>query len=362
MKYEYFDEGKQGVIRMKKIIFVFLLVGLILYTSFAFATNQQIGIIIYKEASVKSRPTYKAKTIANLNTGDEVTILGSTKNKYKKVKVDKMVGWISEWAIIDLSIPKADAKLFVQASNYQDPTWRWFFWSPERYKLALRLYKRLIDYFPNSKYRAAALFRYGECAERIVVEVNKLKIKFEELKKSGIDKDYKKYLGLDCYRKWGLEFEFSHLGDEYYYGGDVYETIVQKYPKSEWADNAAYKLIQIPFQHSRCWEGHPGGPLAALKLCENFLKNYPNSELRPEALLHLGYLYRALYEIYSYVDKKEIYNFYDLQKANAYRQKAINLYQKIVKEYPSTKYAAKAEVNIYEIEHGKNVYVLSGGK
>jgi hypothetical protein len=220
---------------------------------------------------------------------------------------------------------------------------------------ALALYSRMSELFPKSDYQALALWRFGQVGKRLaVVATRDARAVYGDLPVQSDDM-YTEWTGLRRYQRWRLTFEFSHLGQAYYYGGDAFREIVAQHPDSEWADNAAYELIRLS-QADGEWEGHPDGPLAYLRKWQDFVRRYPRSDMRPAALLDMVYVNRVLYEIYS--DGQ----FADPAKARMYRQAAERICGNVNREFAGSEYAARAERNLAELAIGHNIYHISASR
>jgi len=295
--------------------------------------------------------------------GEAVEILEEVEeNDSFLVFVHSVRGLIPRAAVVMLSDPAAAAKLLAAAWGYEQPGL-----APDRPNdlAALWLYDCLRERFPDSKYAPLAFYRYGQVADRLAIQASReLNQAVEALKASPgspkvLDETVLRPLEdkvLSRYAARGLKLSWSHLGGNCYYDGEVYRTLVNRFPRSAWADNAAFALLRRG-EHLGGWEGWPTQPLKELGVWREFMVKYPKSELLPEAHLQIVCLDRALHEIYSFPQSE----FRDAKKAAQHRQAAEDECRAILREYPGTVAAAQAEKHLAEMTEGIHIYIHGAG-
>jgi len=297
------------------------------------------AVVVWEVEVRTSDRTPPREVLARLQAGDLIYFLGEERRRSSHVRADDVEGWATSAGLIVLSAPGADARLLTAAQEREHP--REGGGDLPNDLAALALYRRLRELFPQSSYAPLALYRYGQIAERLAVRATN---EAYEPRDEG---------ALAKYRKWGLTFEDSHLGGSFYYGGDAYRELVSRHPRSEWADDAAFRLLKIHRWLGAGWEGGPTEPIKELKLWQQYLGRYPRTNSRPEALLEMVYLNRALFEIYQH----RSLGFSDPRKARIHRQEAERLCRQVEQEHRGTEFAAQARKHLAELGAGQRVYL-----
>jgi hypothetical protein len=318
--------------------------------------------IVLVEMRVLEGPKGGGQALATVHCGDMVTVLGPRENGRVRVETNGTPGWVILAGVVELSEAGADARLLAAAHEKEMPN----HWSREPDHLAaLALYSRHIELLPNSPYAALALHRFGKVADRLAVDFTR---EVNEAVDAAAQRDRPPVVELAKYRHleesasrkcqtWGLTFEYSHLGGHYFYGGDVYRKILERHGDSEWADDAAFGLLRLVRELVGEWEAHPQEPLKELDLWAEFMRTYPGSELKPEAMLEMVYLNRALHEIYS----RSTEGFADSHKAEQHLAAARTLCGTTRRDFPRTIFAARAERHLAELAQGGHVYLFGAG-
>ncbi len=107
-----------------------------------------------------------------------------------------------------------------------------------------------------------------------------------------------------------------------------YQIMLEKYPNSEFADNAEFKLIWLTKAHFRDDDVvELYGVEKNVNLMKSFIKKYPKSELIPEAKI------RIAYEYFEYVR----YNDMEFSKIKMYINLAIKNCKDIINNHPNSK-------------------------
>jgi outer membrane protein assembly factor BamD (BamD/ComL family) len=248
---------------------------------------------------------YGNHQMAVLNTGDLVEIV-SGENNMVKVKYTNGVGEIHKGVLIDLTEEIAEDELFVFCRGYFDE---------EEYKKSIRLSKIFIKFLNNSEYLAEVLYYLGRAYEQVA-------------------KIYKESDSIKC-------IVLNKKTNRWYYTGDEYRKILERFPNCIYASGAAYHLIKLFRQRSYPWNDSLQPIQEELNRWQRFIKRYKNSQEYVLALSEIGYLERVLYEI--------------TEDPN-YREDAIKNFRRIIKRYPNSVYSAQSIVNLKELETGKKIY------
>lgn len=310
--------------------------------------------VVLWEMDVAETAAFPPKVAGTLNCGDMVTVLGPREGRTVRVEANGATGWVHLEGLVALSAPGAEARLLAAADEKEMPS----HWSRDPEHLAaLALYSRHMELFPDSEYAALALHRFGQVADRLAVEVTREAEQQLTEDEEGYVRSHSDPEGLEKCAKWGLTLDHSHLGGHYFYGGDAYRKVVEGHGDSEWADNAAFRLLKLVRERVGEWEGYPQEPLKELDLWAELLRKYPRSELKAQALLEMVYLNRVLHEIHSHSTE----GFADPGKAERHLEAARTLCDSIRREFPRTISAARAERHLAELVEGRHVYLFGAG-
>jgi len=240
-----------------------------------------------------------------LNTGDIVQITGY-RGDTTQVRYHNTVGTLLKSVLIDLRDGISEAKLFVFARGYYDSG---------EYMKSASLFNIFIQHYAPSSYLLEVLYYYG--------------LSLEEIAKYTDNTDTIKSI------------IYNEKSKQWYYTGDVYEKIVEKFSESIFAPQAAYRLITIFRTKHLPWNGSLQVIHEELNMWQEYIVTYENTEERVFALLEIGYLERVLFEI---------------TKNKQYKKDAQAVFEEIMRDYPNTIYAAQAEVHLDELKKGEAIY------
>ncbi len=104
-----------------------------------------------------------------------------------------------------------------------------------------------------------------------------------------------------CYNKRNFRYSYDPRGD-FGQAHDYYRQVLQAYPQSPWADNAAYDTMYYIDYHATTTDDETpdGNDAQAFEVFTQFLQDYPNSDRRPDVLLRLAtVVQRGLIERYN---------------------------------------------------------------
>jgi len=171
----------------------------------------------------------------------------------------------------------------------------------------------------------------------------------------------------------------SHFySKEYILAADEYNRLVRVYPKSKWVDDAQFKVGVCDYKLSPKPALDQTYTERAVDNLQQFIEEFPNSDLIPEAerLLHVcrgklsekdykaGVLYRKMGDYYaaSVYFESVTTNYYDTKYAEdayfwdaecLYRQDLINeartAFEELLRKYPKTQHAAKVKERLETI-------------
>ena len=268
--------------------------------------------IMVREAYIYISPDETSTRMVNLAPGQEVAILEKSHQWLHITQVDGSVsGWILDKGVVRTSTPEGDKIVFGVAADSEAEASR-------RYgrkgadKDAMRLYRRMAEYFPQSPLAAESLYRAADIRWQLdALDVNTRPSARERnpLLRGEIDED------------WMRE-------------------VMKKFPGTKWADTAAYHLIE----NKVCgdWAGDTKCPEKESELYEKYVRERPQSAKAAEALYEAAWRQAALIQMY-----KDDGN---AGRSNGARNKATALARQIASQYPQTDWGARAQTLIYLIE------------
>ncbi len=205
---------------------------------------------------------------------------------------------------------------------------------------AIALFEKFTKTYPNSKEYTLALQRLGESYEGLREMEFQRRINAGEAPQKVKQEFLEKYGHYNCW-------EDSPQGLTY--NRAAYKIILEQYPDSPIADEAAYRMIR--------WENgyhcRPEGVLRELKQLEEIFAKYPDTSFRPMILYQMAQRCQILYEMYAFSPGSEVR---DAQKAQEYREKAIYLYKLTLEAPDHTPYAEKAWKDLEMLQTGGRTY------
>ncbi len=210
------------------------------------------------------------------------------------------------------------------------------------YVEAIKLFESFLEEYPKSEGYTWALQRIGESMEGLLEMEYTKKIVSGHPSDITAENFLEKYGHYDCWIETsdGLKYNMVH-----------YKIILEEYPDSPIADEAAFRMI--PFEND--FEGEPEAALRELKNMEEVLQNYPATSLRSEILYKMAWRCHYLYELYYFSPQLSIRN---RQEAEKYREKALFVYRLALQSSGSTEYTEKAWDNMRKLEEGKRIFIL----
>ena len=233
-----------------------------------------------------------------------------------------------------------DAKILLEKANYA--------LQKKDFLEALKCSDKAFQVAKDNELKAEALYLYGKIAEKVSNFLTDLAWKEVKPRQSGYwDEDFISWEGLKAYEEIGLKFEYSHLGQVYYYKGDSYRKIVQNFPKTSWACPASYKLVLL--EEPAEWGGYPEGPKEEIAKIERLFEKCSQPEVKSEILLKIAKDY--LYIVECYDDNRS--QFFDPDRAQLYKQKAEETIKRITEEYPNSEEAKKVKYELYRLKKDK---------
>lgn len=226
-------------------------------------------------------------------------------------------GWMQAKGIVRDTTPNGDAILMGEAATMErlaeDAR------GPRNAGQTARLlYRRLVEFFPQSPLAAEAAWRAAD-----------IRWQFQKADSSRLPsaKERDPYL--------------RELMDE-----DELKKVIKNYPHSKEADYAAYELIE----NKLCgdWQGQPKCPEKEAGYYEKFADEHPDGPRTAQALYQVVYRMAVLGDMYA-ADGND-------KKAAEVRNHASEVAKKMKDKFPDSDYTDRAATVVYKFEQGVAIY------
>jgi len=226
-------------------------------------------------------------------------------------------GWIHDQGVVGPLTPHGDAILFGAAADFEAQAAQ-----PhppaDAAKEAELLYKRVVDYFPDSPLAAEAAWRSADIGWQL-------------------DKQ-------DISTLPSAHEQDAYLRPQLYEG--ALKRVMKLYPDSPYAARAAFDLIDEKLCGD--WQGLPKCPEMETQLYLKYADRYPDGPKSAEALYDAAYRQGVLVTMYGVDDDKK--------SADKAAQNCQAIADELEQKYPKSDYAARAESIAYRVKQGIPVY------
>ncbi|QNI36531.1 tetratricopeptide repeat protein [Edaphobacter albus] len=226
-------------------------------------------------------------------------------------------GWIRDKGVVGPTTPQGDLILYGAAANLEDAASR-----PNAPKDAAveaqLLYRRVVDYFPQSSLASEAAWRSADIrwqlAKRDISTLPSAKEQDPILRPAIFEGEMKK--------------------------------ILKNYPGTKYAAMAAYEMLD----NKLCgdWQGLPKCPEKEAELYEKYARQFPDGPRAAEALYNA--VYRTAVTVTMYTVQE------DKKKADSATAKTQTLAADLKAKYPQTDYAARGASIAYKVQQGISIY------
>jgi TolA-binding protein len=226
-------------------------------------------------------------------------------------------GWIHDQGVVGPTTTNGDSILYGAAAEYEGQAAQ-----PHAPKDAAEeahlLYKRVVEYFPNSPLAPEAAFRAAD-----------VRWQLDKLDNSSLPSAHEQQ---------------AYLRPQIY-EGDL-KKVMKMYPDSPVAARAAYDLID----NKLCgdWQGLPKCPEQETQIYLKYADRYPDGPKSAEALYQAAYRQGVLVTMYGVDDDKK-----DADKAG---QNCQAIADQLMQKYPKSDYAARAMSIAYRVKQGIPIY------
>jgi outer membrane protein assembly factor BamD (BamD/ComL family) len=226
-------------------------------------------------------------------------------------------GWIEARGVVRETTPDGDKVLMGEAATMEilaeDAR------GPRNAAQAARLlYRRLVEFFPDSPLAAEAAWRAAD-----------IRWQFEKA---------------DAFRRPSAKERDAYLREQLY--EDEMNKVIKNYPHSKQADMAAFEKID----NKLCgdWQGQEKCPEKESEYYEKFAAEHPDGPRTAQALYQAAYRQAVLGDMYAAEGNDK--------KTDASRNHARELAGELAKKFPTSDYTARAAALVFKFEQGVAVY------
>ncbi len=269
----------------------------------AFAADKEHGTVI-SEVTLFVTPDPQAQKLGRVTRGRDIFLMDHTTVDKKPwahllavVDVDleretmrEISGWVPASAVVTTSTPNGDQIIYGEAVDSENQ-------AEQRggrknaAQDAMRLYYRLYEYFPSSPLAGEALWRAADIRWQLEKADIRLRPSSREMSPD---------------MRTPMDDQNLRL-------------VIKKFPHTQWADLAAYNLIDNKLCGS--WKGETKCPEKESELYEKYAREHPQSPKFAESLFNAAWRQGALVEMYRTQHEQD--------KSEKARKKATELAQEV---------------------------------
>lgn len=229
-----------------------------------------------------------------------------------------ITGWVQGKGVVGASVPNGDKIIFGEAASSEDQASRRS-GRKGAAQDAMRLYRRVFDYFPTSPLAGEALYRAAD-------------IRWQLEKSDVMSRPSAK--AREAYLREGMNEDWM-------------KQVIKKFPNTKWSELAEFHLLD----NKLCgdWQGSTKCPEKEADLYEKYAKEHPNSPAAAEALYDAAWRRAALIEMYKTDEQAK--------KSDEAKNSTIVLTQRIISQYPQqTDWFTRAQDLLYLVQQGIPTY------
>lgn len=225
-----------------------------------------------------------------------------------------ITGWTDARLVITSGTPNGDQIIFGEAVEAEREADNGRKHADED---AMRLYYRIYEYFPNSPLAAESFWRTAD-------------LEWQLQKRGVFARPSAREMDPDA----RSEIEESTMRE-----------LMRKFPRTKWADLAAYDLLDNKICGS--WKGETKCPEKESDLYERYAHDHPQSPKAPEAL------YKAAWRQAVLVDMFKSKNEHD--KSEKAKRKALQIAQEISTKYPEGDWKPRTAALVFALQQGLEI-------
>jgi hypothetical protein len=226
-------------------------------------------------------------------------------------------GWIRDKGVISPATPNGDVLLYGAAAGLEDEASQPH--APKGADVSAHLlYRRVVEYFPQSPLAAESAWRAADV---------RWQIERRDVKSLPSAKEQDAYLRPQIY------------------DGEM-RKVIKSYPGTKYAAMAAYEMLD----NKLCgdWQGLPKCPEMEAGLYERYAKQFPDGLKTAEALYNATYREGVAVTMYEVDGNKK--------KADAAAARAKELAEEVRARFPQSDFAARAQSVSFRVQQGIAVY------
>lgn len=293
-------------------------------------TDQQHGTVI-GDAVMYVSPDVNAPQVAKSSRGRDTWLMGRsvidgkswahimvTMSQNTLSAPRTITGWADGRLVITSATPNGDQIIFGEAkeAEHQAESGR-----RQADEDAMRLYYRIYEYFPNSPLAGESLWRAADLEW--------------QLEKSGV---------FSRPSSFEMSPDARASIDE-----DTMHELMKKFPRTRWADLAAYDLLDNKICGS--WKDETHCPEKETDLYEHYAHEHPESPRAAEALYNAAWRQAALVDMYRSGRQND--------KSEKAKRRAIQIAQEISAKYPEGDWKPRAVQLVFALQQGLETYSQS---
>ena len=305
-----------------------LLTLFLVFSTLALAEDKEHGTVI-GEVMLHVAPDPSSQQLSKVTRGRDVFLMDRTNVDGKPwahllavVDVDveretarEISGWVPANQVITTSTPNGDQIIYGEAVDSES---RADLGAKNARDDARRLYYRLYEYFPASPLAGEALWR----SANIQWQLEKADV---SRRPSSQEMDPNLRVAIN---------------------EDNIKLVIKKFPRTKWADLAAYDLIDNKLCGS--WKGETKCPEKESELYEKYVREHPDSPKAAEALFNAATRQGALVEMFRANHEQD--------KSDKARKKGLELAQEIVTKHADDDWKPRAMDLMYALQQGIPTY------
>lgn len=306
---------------------VLLLFALTLCADATQITDQQHGTVI-GDAVMYVSPDVNAAQVAKPSRGRDTWLMGRSvidgkpwahimvtmsQNSFSAPKT--VTGWTDARLVITSATPNGDQIIFGEAVAAEREAEAGRKHADED---AMRLYYRIYEYFSNSPLAGEALWRAADLRW--------------QLEKAGV---FSRPSAMEMSPDARSSIE-----------EDTMHELMKKFPRTKWADLAAYDLLDNKICGS--WKGETRCPEKETDLYEHYAHEHPQSPKAAEALYNAAWRQAALVDMYKSQREHD--------KSEKAKRRAMQIAQEISTKYPEGDWKPRAAQLVFALEQGLEIY------
>jgi outer membrane protein assembly factor BamD (BamD/ComL family) len=282
------------------------------------STNPPIATVLPgHEVVIMNRNGAWVNVFANTDEKEEQDPDSEPEFKDPNQSTHQFSGWIRDQGVVGPKTPNGDAILYGAAAELEAQAAQ-----PHPPKDAAQeahlLYRRVVDYFPDSPLAPEAAWRSAD-------------IRWQ------LDKQ-------DISSLPSAHEQEAYLRPELFEG--ALKRVMKMYPNSPYAARAAFDLIDEKLCGD--WQGLPKCPEVETQVYLKYADRYPDGPKSAEALYDAAYRQGVLVTMYGVDDDKK-----DADKA---AQNCQAIADQLLQKYPKSDYAARAESIAFRVKQGIPIY------